>query len=572
MQQTHPELLKYWQMGDFAGDLITMFVTLPKAMDIIDRSNKLKKQLEVAGVELSEKHKKWFQRVQEELGKLLSPEKARATQVFFGDGTAALPIHNNRFLFNSSLNDAKNNFGQLLRGKDTKELSDALKKHIGELGKTAKGKFREELIAVARALDAGTQSLLKVSIEVERLKLTQGKSVLTGEQLYFLKTIADQKDLNPKLVSQFLDYGLTKGKNVKDLELLLKIADRVEVAESKHLFRILDALHTVKNYEAKKLLLTLATQNKNAEVLATFTAKELQKLAKGILPNTTFGNAKGNFINQKEFFDQLTPEHLKKFKEEIAGKPFKSFDLNFLSSKNLTKISRYDQAIAILKAKGYHFLAKLAADTKNYRTTHDKGVKLFIETAEDKEFYEYLSIFRVDGDPNKLFMPQYKNFGEGMLRLRKVVKDNPKVKITMEQVGEIMKGYERHHQIMFNIMKDNETFQKIMEWALSRKPPLTIGFNEFRENLIILAKKQHGYHNVRTKKMNKKVDKINDVFNDAIREFNMKINKLEDLVKNTENNDLLEEAFYDLKDILQEETETIIKKVIQIQNSKLDDI
>lgn len=131
-----------------------------------------------------------------------------------------------------------------------------------------------------------------------------------------------------------------------------------------------------------------------------------------------------------------------------------------------------------------------------------------------------------------------------------------------------MKGYERHHQIMLNIMKENPTFQKVMNWALSRKPPLTIGFNEFKQNIIILAKEQHGYHNLMTKEMHFKMDKVKKILDKSEKLINVKIDNLKKRLVNDKPETFLE-AFEEIKFILKIEERRIVKEIIQVNNAKL---
>lgn len=238
------------------------------------------------------------------------------------------------------------------------------------------------------------------------------------------------------------------------------------------------------------------------------------------------------------------------------------------------KIDRIQKTINNLKEKKYKNLLKIAYETKNYKTAHDRGLKQFIINATDKEFNKYLDMFRVDGKAGNAFMPDYKHFGEGLEGLRKKVikiEDVKKRRIKNDEIKKVMEGYERHHQIMVSLMKDNPTFQEIMEWALSKKPPLDIGFNEFNQNIIILHKNQHGYHNLRTKKMHEMVDEIDGVLKKSTKELSEKIEELGKLIENG-NEEQYKRAFGLLKKILKEENELITKKVIQVQNAKLDDL
>ena len=174
-------------------------------------------------------------------------------------------------------------------------------------------------------------------------------------------------------------------------------------------------------------------------------------------------------------------------------------------------------------------------------------------------------------------MPYYKQLGEGLEKLRKTTKnkiaevakaggDISKVRVNSKALKEVMTGYERHHQIMLSIMQKNETFQEIMEWALKQTPPLDLGFNDFRKNIIILAKEQHGYHNLTTKQMDELISKIELVYSNGKKSINSRIEKLETLINKNKN---FERAYKDLKLIIEDETKRIIKEVIQVQNASL---
>jgi hypothetical protein len=373
------------------------------------------------------------------------------------------------------------------------------------------------------------------------LKLSKGGTPTEGIKKYYKNTLQELKQ-----------YAL---KNKKDIGNELLAIQRA-IDQGQNVYANIFKLERLRLTHLKTSTLTKNQLNflEELEKLKNITDKEFKKLASYILEAPTGG--------------QLPKQALQKIR---AGKIYdvNIRDWRYPMSATKIKMDRLDKAIEILEKKRYYFLAQLARDTKNYRTTHDKGIREFLQKAKDKEFNEYLDIFRVDGNPNNAFMPLYQDFGEGMLSLRQTIKDGEK--ITAKELTEVMKGYERHHQIMVNIMKDNPTFQKVMDWALSRKPPLTIGFNEFRKNIIILAKEQHGFHNLRTKKMHEIVDKIDEIFKKHSKELNIKIGELEQII-NVGNEKQYLKAFNQLKKIIKIETELIIKKVIQVQNTKLDDL
>ena len=237
-------------------------------------------------------------------------------------------------------------------------------------------------------------------------------------------------------------------------------------------------------------------------------------------------------------------------------------DVSAVVRAMLQRVSRFEKARDILNKKGYRALARIAEEGLDYFTLVNKQMKDFIKAAPEDEFIAFLNQYRRGGEPGAEFMPLYKNFGEGMERLRKL---GPDGKITNKMLQEVMKDMRRHHMIMSNVLKDNEVFQKIMQWALTRVPPKKIGFNDFRKNIIILHDSQHGFHPTASGLMNKKIKDINNIFNQTER----KINSLKELVElGTDKN--FSKAFNRLKNILEDEQNSIIKNVIQKENGHLD--
>ena len=228
--------------------------------------------------------------------------------------------------------------------------------------------------------------------------------------------------------------------------------------------------------------------------------------------------------------------------------------------KDATKsISRFEKAEKILLDKGYTKGAEIADEGKRYFTIVNNQIKDFIRESSDSDFETYINKYRLDGNPNNDFTSHNKNFGDGMIGLRN------SNEISEEAFKLMMKEMRRHHQIMSTILKDNPTFQKIIEWGLRQETPLNIGFNDFGKNIILIADAQHGFHKVATSEMTKNINKLEDIFDETER----RINKLDDLIKDgTEEN--FKRAYFELTKILEREEKSIFKYVIQKENGHLD--
>ena len=292
-----------------------------------------------------------------------------------------------------------------------------------------------------------------------------------------------------------------------------------------------------------------------------------EKIAKGQLNKTSF-----NWI--VKYVDKLDTEALKLLQDRLPKKGINRYFRNIISQMDegkdvstvvrtlLQPVSRFEKARDILNKKGYRALARIAEEGLDYFTLVNKQMKDFIKAAPEDEFVAFLNQYRRGGEPGAEFMPLYKNFGEGMERLRKL---GPDGKITNKMLQEVMKDMRRHHMVMSNVLKDNLVFQRIMQWALTRVPPKKIGFNDFRKNIIILHDFQHGFHPTASKLMNDKVDDLNRIFNQT----EQKINDLERLINN-QNSESFEEAYEALIKILKEEKLSIVKNVIQKVDGHLD--
>ncbi len=540
--QEHPEILKWWTTIDFAGDIALFFTSASKANDVINRSKKLMKDLELAGVEVPNKYRQWLQRAREEANRLFNPEYARQTAVFM-DGGNTLALNKSLFAlnFNGSIENATQTFTNLLRGKETRALKKAFKEDLSRLMTNAKGKYLEDLVKLARGFDGAPQNLYRHIVELERIKLTQGKSILTSEHIRLLNKIDELNNIDDKILRKLVHFGFNSPDEISDLLKLFEDFDRIG------------------NSRIKPFLIELSIPNKNFEILSTFSTEELTKLGNGLLPKATFGNAKGKFINTPKYFEQLEPKHLKKFKELIDKHPYKSFDIDFLNGIR-QKVERFEQARLVNIKKGYVDVAQIAEDGKKYYEHVNKQLKDFILNENQVNFDNFINQYRINGKPTNDFMPKYKNFCEDMIKHR-----NSGKKITDKALREIMKDMRRHHIIMANVLQKNEVFQKIIQWGKNQNPPLGIGFHDFRKNIIILHDKQHGFHNKATNLMQKEILRLNDIFNNTEK----KINSLEELIKSgTDKN--FKRAYKRLKEILLDEKESIIKKVIQNDNGHLD--
>ncbi|MEP0263338.1 hypothetical protein [Dokdonia sp.] len=573
-----PDVYRAWRMLDTAGDLIylgvgirslknlNIFKAKPKALEGLDglgggrtllgntadlaeanhRYAKLKQFLEA-----SKKAIKQFKEAGEEIpaklkAKLLALEKELND---FIDQVGLLPPNQQRLV---------------LEGVDGSRV------RVNLFDDAADGSRKLNIDA-----PSGSGSGKKVSNQVEEINPLQKKYNLetpTEKQLDYFKALDKLGITDQKIIKQLIQAGK---KFPKKLGTFTRLLGKLEGADP----------------TIKQLVLKLALQNNNIKSLIKFSPEQLKHLGEGLLPNARFGNAAdtGAFINKPKNFNQVTPEDLEVFLRIMnkagsvkKGKGlFKKFDLNVLRGKEL-KITRIEKTIRILEEKGYKHLVKLAKRTRNYQTIHDNGLKAFIKKATDAEFDEYLNIFRIDGKVGNAFMPYYKQLGEGLENLRKTTKskidevakaggDVSKVKVNAKALKEVMKGYERHHQIMISIMQKNPTFQKIMDWALQQTPPLDLGFNDFRKNIIILVKEQHGYHNLRTEIIQEMVSDIEKVFDNGLESITNKIGGLDNIIS-VGGNKNFRKAYNRLEKIIEQETKIIIEKVIQIQNSSLDKI
>ncbi len=564
LQRNHKALYRTWTTVDTLGDFALLFTSLAKADEIITNSRNLLNNLRAAEIVVPNEYLNWLQKAKKALGKLFDPKTGKKIVLSLEGGAIKFPINLptvHAFHFNNTLDDLGNTFRSLLNGKAGK-IREHLEKDIGKLMLTATGKFKDDLTKLAvslRGFSGDNQKLLSYIIDFERIKLNKGKSVLSGEQIKMLQQLESLQGVSTTVSIKFINYILKEGKSAINLTYLFNIIDKINPKNIEHLLKIIDNIEGVSSAQAKTLLIKLSMQNGNAEVLATFTKKELEILGKKILPEAKFGRTEGDFINQKEFFDQVGPEELKKLKDNIEKHPYVSFDLKFLKGKRKKDtIDRFEKARLINMAKMYKDVALIGEKGKKYFEHVNKQIKEFILSADDLEFNEFLNMYRVNGKAGNDFMPKYKKFGEGMEKFRGK-------KITSDQLKDIMENMRRHHIIMANVLQKNEVFQKIMQWAKSQVPPKGIGFHDFRKNIIILHHDQHGFHNAATSIMQKKVRNLNNIFN----ETEKKIDHLKELIEHGTDKSF-REAFFELKIILKDEKYDIIKNVIQKNDGALD--
>ncbi|WP_431165788.1 hypothetical protein [Tenacibaculum halocynthiae] len=454
----------------------------------------------------------------------------------------------------------------------------------------------ENLLTTWKILDT-TGDLIYLGSSLKSLKKINLKKVKEGVQQGFDKNIVESytkfkqyiyevDEVIQKLVQEGKEVPAKLRQHMFDLEKDLNIfLDNVIVAngpEYQLAFAMLDnSAKTGKklNFEAAFDAVGNARNTRKAERVAKELAKKAAIKKKYDIEHLTAQQSK--YFEAIEELNITNKELLEKVIQHgkntsgVTITPKKVVDnikkglkydkvTNKWKNPNKIRKDRIKETIRILKERGYTHLVKLAEQTKKYAKIHDEGLKKFILKATDEKFNEYLNIFRVDGKAGNAFMPYYKQLGEGLEALRKTGEKIEKV--SSKELKKVMKGYERHHQVMVSVMKDNPTFQKIMDWALKRNPPLDIGFNDFKRNIIILHKEQHGYHNITTGVMRKKISNIDLIFDKTEKS----INKLEKMILNPKDEKAHLKAFNQLKNILKREEKSIIKEVIQNKTGGLD--